>query len=142
MSAIKALETASFPVAARTVCAACATLALLGSLGVTAPATTAPTQVIVQLTSLHEPLAAFALAAVLWWPQQRNGPGPLLAVHLLGADGTRYSPSWPAPFRSLCGGLTQPQLWSIVLAGLGAPSWRTQASGTCHRPSQDKPYVP
>ena len=80
-----------------------------------------PTSVPVHPTALYETVAALALAVALWQLRTRVRPVTLIAVYLLVSGGTRLlieelrinSETWL--------GLTQPQLWSVLLtiAGVG-----------------------
>jgi len=89
-----------------------------------------PTDVPVQPTPLYEALAAFALAVVLWKLQQRHRPELLLAVYLLGAGGARLLIELARTNKAALWGLTQPQLWSLVMlaAGFGAAALAHRAS--------------
>jgi len=79
-----------------------------------------PTTVPVQPTQLYEALVAFALAGGLWWLQERYRPGVVVATYLLVTGLARFLIEFarvntPTPL-----GLTQPQLWSVLLALAGA----------------------
>jgi len=68
---------------------------------------------------LYEALVAFALAGAPWWLQERRQPVVVVGTYQVGAGAARFLNGFarenaPAPF-----GLTQPQLWSVVLAAAG-----------------------
>ena len=78
-----------------------------------------PTTTPVQPTPLYEALVAFALAGALWWLQERHQPLVVVATYLVSAGIARFliefaRENTPTPL-----GLTQPQLWSVVLAASG-----------------------
>ena len=78
-----------------------------------------PTMVPVQPTPLYEALVAFALAGALWWLQERYRPAVVVVTYLLVTGIARFLIEFarvntPTPL-----GLTQPQLWSVLLAAAG-----------------------
>ena len=78
-----------------------------------------PTTVPVQPTQLYEALVAFALAGALWWLQERSRPLLVVATYLMVSGAARFlielaRVNAPTPI-----GLTQPQLWSVLLTAAG-----------------------
>ncbi len=79
------------------------------------PHGTVPTTVPVQPTPLYEALVAFAFAGLLWWGQSRWRPQLVFAVYLAGSGLARLLVEQLRTNQRVLFGLTQPQLWSIVL---------------------------
>lgn len=77
------------------------------------------TAVAVQPTPLYEALAAFALAAALWWLQHRGHPVLTVAAYLIGSGVARVLVETLRTNRVALLGLTQPQLWSIASLAAG-----------------------
>lgn len=91
-----------------------------------------PTTVPVQPTQLYEALAAFVLAAALWWLQGRFQPVVLVLTYLVATGVTRFLIEFARINVPTSLGLTQPQLWSVVLVagGVAIAIWsRRTASG-------------
>lgn len=84
------------------------------------PHGTVPTTVTVQPTPLYEALIAFALAGFLWWAQSRWRPLDVFAAYLAGSGVARLLVEQLRTNPRVLLGLTQPQLWSIVLVMIAA----------------------
>jgi phosphatidylglycerol:prolipoprotein diacylglycerol transferase len=101
--------------------------------GMTFPDGVVPTTVPVHPTPLYEALVAFALAGLLWWLQSRWQPLRVFALYLALSGLARLliealRTNTPALF-----GLTQPQLWSIVLIlAAGVLAWYTRGPAADH----------
>jgi phosphatidylglycerol:prolipoprotein diacylglycerol transferase len=78
-----------------------------------------PTTVRVQPTPLYEAIVAFALAGFLWWAQNRWHPLAVIAIYLIGSGAARIAVEAVRINRQVLWGLTQPQLWSILLLAAG-----------------------
>lgn len=83
------------------------------------PNGTVPTEQQVQPTPLYEALIAFALGAVLWRLRDRISPTALLATFVLTMGIARFLVEFARVNPTIAVGLSQPQLWSLALAGLG-----------------------
>ena len=84
------------------------------------PNGTVPTSVPVQPTALYEALAAFALATVLWHLRTSLQPLTLVGIYAVAAGVTRVSVEELRINPDAWLGLTQPQVWSLVLTSVGA----------------------
>ena len=88
------------------------------------PNGTVPTTVPVQPTPLYEALIAFALAGFLWWARSRWQPWYVFAVYLGVSGLARLLVEQLRVNQRALWGLTQPQLWSLLLiAASGALVW-------------------
>ncbi|MCG7284743.1 prolipoprotein diacylglyceryl transferase [Cellulomonas sp. ACRRI] len=79
-----------------------------------------PSTVPVHPTPLYDTLAAFAIAAVLWWARHRlPGPG-LFGGYLVLSGAARFAVEFLRVNTPVVAGLTQPQLWSMlsIVAGV------------------------
>jgi phosphatidylglycerol---prolipoprotein diacylglyceryl transferase len=95
-----------------------------------------PTEQQVQPTPLYEALIAFALGAVLWRLRDRISPTALLATFALTMGIARFLVEFARVNPALAVGLSQPQLWSLALAGLGiALLLRRPRPGRADRPA-------
>ena len=79
-----------------------------------------PTLTRVHPTAVYEALAAFVLAALLWRLQARWQPLAVIATYLVISGGARFLIETIRTNRAVLFGLTQPQLWSLVLMAAGA----------------------
>lgn len=94
------------------------------------PEGTVPTAVAVHPTPLYEALAAFAIAVVLWRLRDRLRPAALFGLYAVLTGVTRILVEIVRINEPVLFGLTQPQLWSLLLATLGATLlWRTASQG-------------
>jgi phosphatidylglycerol:prolipoprotein diacylglycerol transferase len=84
------------------------------------PEGTVPTTEEVHPTPIYETLAIGVGALVLWHLRDRFAPGVLLGLYLILAGGERFLVEFIRRNDEVVGGLTQPQLISLVLLGLGA----------------------
>ncbi|GAA0467126.1 hypothetical protein Aca07nite_71480 [Actinoplanes capillaceus] len=85
-----------------------------------------PTAVTVQPTPLYEALIAFALAAALLWAQRRWQPLLVFAVYLVASGVARLLVEILRTNTQVFFGLTQPQLWSVIIAVGGTVlAWHT-----------------
>ena len=84
-----------------------------------------PTTTPVQPTQLYEALVAFALAGALWWLQERFPPVVVVVTYLVATGVARFLIEYARVNTPTLLGLTQPQLWSVVLAaaGVGLAVW-------------------
>jgi phosphatidylglycerol:prolipoprotein diacylglycerol transferase len=90
------------------------------------PQGTVPTVVPVQPVPLYEALVSFALAGLLWWAQRRWPPLLVFAVYLVGSGTARLFMEILRINTQVLFGLTQPQLWSLVVVAVGVGlAWRT-----------------
>lgn len=78
-----------------------------------------PTNVTVHPTGLYEAIAAFALAAVLWQLRGRVQPLTLFGIYAVAAGLIRVLVELVRANDKVLAGLTQPQLWSMVLVAAG-----------------------
>lgn len=83
------------------------------------PDGTVPTTVPVQPTALYEAVAALLLAAVLWTLRTSLPPLVLVALYAIVSGVTRMLIEELRINKEVWFGMTQPQLWSIVLTALG-----------------------
>ena len=83
------------------------------------PNGTVPTSVPVQPTALYEAVGAFLLAAVLWSLRTSLQPATLVGVYAIASGVTRWSIEELRINPDAWLGLTQPQLWSLVLTTVG-----------------------
>lgn len=83
------------------------------------PHGTVPTRIPVQPTPLYEAIVAFALGMVLWRLRKRISPVAQLAAFATVMGVMRFLVEFARINQPALVGLSQPQLWSLVLAGLG-----------------------
>ncbi|WP_219418109.1 prolipoprotein diacylglyceryl transferase [Pseudonocardia nigra] len=93
------------------------------------PNGTMPTTVPVHPTPLYEAVAAFAVAGLLWTVRRRWRPSAVIGTYALLTGGARFLIEFVRVNDEAVLGLTQPQLWSLVLVLAGAvllalPVWR------------------
>jgi phosphatidylglycerol---prolipoprotein diacylglyceryl transferase len=84
------------------------------------PDGTVPTTDTVHPTPVYETLAMGLAGAVLWRLRDRFAPGVLFGLYLMIAGVERFLVEFIRRNDEVLGGLTQPQLISLVLLGLGA----------------------
>lgn len=87
--------------------------------GVTITAGMVPTDGAVHPTPLYEALAAFAIAALLWSLRTRLAPVVLFASYLVLSGAARFLVELVRTNDGAILGLTQPQLWSLLLMAIG-----------------------
>lgn len=78
-----------------------------------------PTTVPVQPTQLYEALVAFALAGALWRMQGRFQPSLVVATYLIVSGAARFIIELARVNTTTPIGLTQPQLWSVLVTAAG-----------------------
>lgn len=83
------------------------------------PHGTVPTIQRVHPTPLYETIASFALAALLWRMRERVSPERLFAVFAIGMGTMRLLVEFVRRNQEVALGLSQPQLWSLVLIAVG-----------------------
>ena len=83
------------------------------------PHGTVPTTVPVQPTALYEAIAAFALGAVLWRLRGRISDTAQFATFAIVMGLARFLVEFVRINPSVIAGLSQPQLWSLVLVAVG-----------------------
>lgn len=83
------------------------------------PEGTVPTTVPVHPTPLYEALAAFAIAVVLWRLRDHLRPGALFGVYAVLTGLSRILVEILRINEPVLLGLTQPQLWSLLLVLVG-----------------------
>lgn len=83
------------------------------------PHGTVPTSVAVHPTPAYESLAAFAIAGVHWLLRDRVAPTVLFGVYAVLTGTARVLVEVVRVNRPVVLGLTQPQLWSLVLVVVG-----------------------
>jgi phosphatidylglycerol---prolipoprotein diacylglyceryl transferase len=84
------------------------------------PDGTVPTTDQVHPTPVYETLAMGLAGAVLWQLRDRFAPGVLFALYLMIAGIERFLVEFIRRNEEVVAGLTQPQLISLVMLGLGA----------------------
>jgi phosphatidylglycerol---prolipoprotein diacylglyceryl transferase len=84
------------------------------------PNGTVPTTEEVHPTPVYETVAIGVGALVLWHVRDRFAPGVLFGLYLILAGGERFLVEFIRRNDTVIAGLTQPQLISLVLLGLGA----------------------
>jgi phosphatidylglycerol---prolipoprotein diacylglyceryl transferase len=84
------------------------------------PDGTVPTTEEVHPTPVYETVAIGVGALVLWHVRDRFAPGVLFGLYLILAGGERFLVEFIRRNDTVIAGLTQPQLISLVLLGLGA----------------------
>jgi len=99
-----------------------------------------PTTVAVQPTQLYEALVAFALAGALWWLQDRLNPTLVVAMYLVVTGTARFLIEFARVNTPTPVGLTQPQLWSVLLAAAGVVL-AVRSRGPAPYPPKMLPFV-
>jgi len=84
------------------------------------PDGTVPTTDTVHPTPVYETLAMGVVAAVLWRLRDRFAPGVLFGLYLMFAGIERFLVEFIRRNDDVVAGLTQPQLISLAMLGLGA----------------------
>lgn len=84
------------------------------------PNGTMPTLERVHPTALYEAIIAFALAGVLWQLRARLAPVTLFGLYAVASGLVRFLIEELRINDEVLLGLTQPQLWSLLLAAVGA----------------------
>lgn len=84
------------------------------------PDGTVPTTDTVHPTPVYETLAMGIVAAVLWRLRDRYAPGVLFGLYLMFAGIERFLVEFIRRNEDVVAGLTQPQLISLAMLGLGA----------------------
>jgi phosphatidylglycerol:prolipoprotein diacylglycerol transferase len=84
------------------------------------PNGTVPTTVEVHPTPVYETITMLLVAALLWRWRHRWRPGTLFALYLVLAGAERFLVEFVRRNEDVLLGLTQPQLFSIVMMGAGA----------------------
>ena len=84
------------------------------------PDGTVPTTDTVHPTPVYETLAMGIVAAVLWRLRDRFAPGVLFGLYLMFAGIERFLVEFIRRNEDVVAGLTQPQLISLAMLGLGA----------------------
>jgi len=84
------------------------------------PDGTVPTTDTVHPTPVYETLAMGVVAAVLWRLRDRFAPGVLFGLYLMFAGIERFLVEFIRRNEEVVAGLTQPQLISLAMLGLGA----------------------
>ena len=84
------------------------------------PDGTVPTTDTVHPTPIYETLAMGIVAAVLWRLRDRYAPGVLFGLYLMFAGIERFLVEFIRRNDEVVAGLTQPQLISLAMLGLGA----------------------
>lgn len=83
------------------------------------PNGTVPTTIPVHPTPAYEAIIAFALAGLLWAVRRRWTPQQRIATYLIGSGAARALVEVVRINDQVLLGLTQPQIWSIVLIIMG-----------------------
>jgi phosphatidylglycerol:prolipoprotein diacylglycerol transferase len=83
------------------------------------PHGTVPTTVRVHPTPLYEAIVAFALGAVLWRLRARLSPAAQFATFAIVMGLSRFLVEFVRINPAVIAGLSQPQLWSLALIGVG-----------------------
>jgi len=84
------------------------------------PNGTMPTLVPVHPTALYESVFALVLAGLLWWVRQRIAPLAVFGLYALLSGTARFLVEQVRINNDVLLGMTQPQLWSLVLVAVGA----------------------
>lgn len=83
------------------------------------PNGTMPTLVQVHPTALYEAVFAFALAGLLWWVRTRMAPLAVFGLYAVLSGMARFLVEELRINKEVLLGLTQPQLWSLLLVAVG-----------------------
>lgn len=105
--------------------------------GVTITAGMVPTDGAVHPTPLYEALAAFAIAALLWSVRRRLAPVVLFASYLVLSGTARFLVEFVRTNDEVVLGLTQPQLWSLLLSAIGVALLIRRRRALLQEPSPD-----
>lgn len=84
------------------------------------PHGTMPTLVPVHPTALYESVFAFVLAGFLWWVRKRIAPVAVFGLYAVLSGAARFVVEEVRINKEVILGMTQPQLWSLVLVAVGA----------------------
>lgn len=84
------------------------------------PNGTMPTLVPVHPTALYESAFAFVLAGLLWWIRRRIAPLAVFGLYAVLSGTARFLVEEVRINKTAILGMTQPQLWSLVLVAVGA----------------------
>lgn len=84
------------------------------------PNGTVPTLVPVHPTALYESAFAFVLAGLLWWVRNRIAPLAVFGLYAVLSGIARFLVEGIRINKEVLLGMTQPQLWSLVLVAIGA----------------------
>ena len=110
------------------------------------PNGTMPTTVPVHPTALYEAVVAIALAAALWGLRLRLAPVALFGVYAVVSGVSRLLVEEVRINRESLLGLTQPQLWSVLVIAVGVALLVREARGRSGRVTSastlDRPHVP
>lgn len=110
------------------------------------PNGTMPSTVPVHPTALYEALVAIASAAVLWGLRHRMAPMALFGVYAVVSGVSRLLVEEVRINRESLLGLTQPQLWSVLVIAVGIALLVREARGRSGRVTStstlDRPLVP
>lgn len=104
------------------------------------PNGTMPTLMTVHPTALYEAAVALVLAGVLWSLRTRMGGLAVFGLYAVLAGVARFLVEEIRLNSEALFGLTQPQLWSLVLVAVGAGlllASRRRERSTEHKPSSD-----
>lgn len=93
------------------------------------PNGTMPTLTPVHPTALYEATFAFVLAGVLWWARTRVRPLALFGLYAVASGTARFLVEEIRINPEAWAGLTQPQLWSLLLITLGGGLLLTHSRG-------------
>lgn len=84
------------------------------------PDGTMPTLVPVHPTALYEAVFAFALAGLLWWVRRRMAPLAVFGLYAVLSGVARFLVEEVRINKEVLLGMTQPQVWSLLLVAVGA----------------------
>ncbi len=104
------------------------------------PNGTMPTLVPVHPTALYESAFAFVLAALLWWVRNRIVPLAVFGLYAVLSGTARFLVEEVRINKEVLLGMTQPQLWSLVLVVVGAyllVTRRRSSDGTAPAPPDE-----
>lgn len=104
------------------------------------PNGTMPTLVPVHPTALYESAFAFVLAGLLWWVRNRVAPLVVFGLYAVLSGIARFLVEEIRINRDVLLGMTQPQLWSLVLVAVGAyllVTRRRSSDGTAPAPPDE-----
>ena len=83
------------------------------------PNGTMPTLVRVHPTALYEAIFAFVLAGLLWWARTRMAPLAVFGLYAVLSGMARFLVEEIRINKTVLLGMTQPQLWSLLLVVVG-----------------------
>jgi phosphatidylglycerol:prolipoprotein diacylglycerol transferase len=107
--------------------------------GVTITAGMVPTDGPVHPTPAYEALAAFAIAALLWSLRKRVSPVTVFASYLVLSGSARVLVEFERTNDDVLLGTTQPQLWSLLLVGIGSALLVRQRRTPLQDPAASEP---